>query len=429
MKYKDMVRLGGTVSTESGGTIIPPLPMDGEYTDATLGDVQDAEVSLESQVLAISYLNGVANKVRALRASMLSNTTEPLTKVSVEAYSQAIDALVKPLGLKDIMVSMEGFAHDYDASLEYSAEGIKEVLMSLLERILKLIRGATEKAEGYVAKFFDATENLKGRYDSLAQKAEGTGGRSITTPTIDVSFTEASWVMDNHRNVSIDGAMVVFDKTVNQTLLGYPETVAKYVRDIAAVVAGWANDPSTAKNPDVFNGIKTPLIHGVNPNTGVKEDFNYTPYRIVVNTTGLGGVEFDDSVITHGEPPESVQVTVLQAQAILNNVRAAKRIIDNAITSKQAIEGLTNCMRVYGDAVEAISKLTIEDEETASALRERLVEANAAIRSWCDFPIRVAAKVMHGVSAAESIMSKMVSEGYGKKDTDAGATGKAAGGV
>lgn len=427
MKYKQMIQLGGDVSTESFGSIIPPLPVDGEYTDISLSDVRDAEVALENYSSAIRYLGNVSKKLVGLRASLLSNTSEPLSPAAVEAYAIAVEGLVKPLGLGGLMVSAEGFQFDNAASLAYSAEGIKEVVLGLIERIVKLINQAIERAGEYIKKFFDATERLKKSYDSLYSKAEGLGGRSVTTPTIDVSFSEAEWVMTSDGRVDIGAALLAYDRLVVEMMLGYPEKVSGFVRSIAKVISGWAGNPEGAKNPDAFSGIQPPLLHNVNPNSGIKTDFQFSPYRIHVNTKGLGEVEFTDAPWTaSGEPPESVQATVLQGQVILSNIQVARRIMDNAVSAKNAIEGLTFSMGEYGKAVEALSNMKFEDDETADAVRDRLVEVNASVRSWADLPIRIAAKAMHGVSASESIMSEMITKGYGKKDTDAGATGNAA---
>ena len=428
MKYKQMIRIGGTVSTESAGSIIPPLPVDGEYTDITLNDVRDAEVALENYSSAIGYLNGVAGKLVKLRASMLSNTSEPLSRASVEAYAIAVEGLIKPLGINDLMVSAEGFQHDNAASLTYSAEGVKEVVLNLIERIVKLISEAIEKAEVYIKKFFDATESLKKRYDTLYGKAEGLGGRSVTTPSVEVPYSEAEWLMTSDNRVDVAAALNNYRQIVNEMLLGYPENVSKFVRAIASVVSGWATDPSKAKDPNVFSGITPPLLRNVNPRSGIKEDFLFSPYRIHVDMEGLGAVDFTDAPNHADEPPSTMSVSVMQGQVILSNIATARQIMDNAVSAKNAIEGLTFSMGEYGKAVQALTNMQFDDEELASAVRERLVEVNASVRSWADLPIRFAAKAMHGVSAAEAVMSKMVTDGYGKKDTDAGATGNATGG-
>lgn len=426
MNYKQMIQIGGIVSTESAGSIIPPLPVDGEYTDISLDDVRDAEVALENYSSAIDYLHGVAGKLVKLRASMLSNNREPLSRASVEAYGIALDGLVRPLGLSGIMVSAEGFQYDAAASLTYSSEGIKEVVLSLIDRIVKLITQAVEKAGEYIKKFFDATESLKKRYDTLNGKAEGLGGRTMTTPNIEIPYSEAEWVMTSDNKVDVGAALLNYDLIVTQMMLGYPERVSQFVIGISKVIAGWATNAEGAKNPDAFSGIKPPLLHSVNPNSGMKEDFKYSPYRIHVDMEGLGEVDFTDAPNHANEPPEKMMVSVLQAQVILSNIKTARRIMDNAVSAKNAIEGLTFSMGEYGKAVEALSNMKFDDEEAADAVRSRLVEVNASVRSWADLPIRFAAKAMHGVSAAESIMSKMVAEGYGKKETDAGATGNAA---
>lgn len=426
MKYKQMIQIGGTAATESLGSIIPPLPVDGEYTDISLSDVNDAEVALENYSSAVVYLNGVSRKLTKLRASMLSNTSEPLSRASVEAYSIAVESLIKPLGLTGLVVSAEGFQFDNAASLTYSAEGIKELVLNLIARIVKLIGEAVDKAGEYIKKFFDATENLKKRYDTLYSKAEGVGGRSVTTPSVDVPYSEAEWVMNAQKVVDVNAALLAYDRLVAEMMLGYPEKVSSFVRSIASVIAGWAQKPEGAKNPDAFSGIQPPLLHNVNPNSGVKTDFMFSPYRIHVNSKGLGTVDFTDAPNMDDNAPSTVKANVLQGQVILSNIVVARRIMEHAITAKNAIEGLTFSMGEYGKAVESLGNMTFEDEEVANAVRDRLVDVNASVRSWADLPIRVAAKAMHGVSSAEAIMSVMISKGYGKKDTDAGATGNAA---
>lgn len=424
MKYKQMLNIGLAASNESHDSMIPPLPMDGEYTDATLGDVGDVEQSMEDLSTGMEVLNGVARKLSTIRDSMQKGGT--LSKVSVEAYATAVDNLVNPLGLSGLLVSAEGFEHDNAASLKYSAEGIKETLMTIIDRLIELILAAVEKGKEYVAKMFGATEPLANRLDALIAKANSLSTVGASKPNVDISAAQMEWLVSTKGTKDVSMAAKWYQSYLVAATFGKPEQVARYIRSITSVVKGWTTNSAAALDENAFASVeKLPTSTGLNPSTGYDELFIYTPFQMHVSSDPLPVVEFVHRDAAE-EMPEQSPVAVMQAMMIDAMATGIRGTLKTFNENRDRYDEVQTALAEYGQVVEQLKGIEFEQDEQASRFREVLMMVNASVRSHGDFPVRMAAKMLHGLSAMEAIMSKMINDGYGKKETDVGATGTGA---
>lgn len=424
MKYKQMLDLGLTVSSESLDSMIPSLPVDGQYTDATLDDVTNIEGSMEDLSAGLHVLNGVATKLVVIRNAMLSSG--PLSAVSVEAYTTAIDNLLNPLGLKDLMISAEGFAHDHEASLKYSGEGIQEVLNTIIERLIELIQAAVEKGKEYVTKLFGATEPLEKRLQTTLAKADKLSLVSASKPTVEITASEAEWIVDGKGSMDISMAVKAYENMLGSATYGKPEVAGRFIRSVVSIMKGWTTNVDAAFSDDAFKSVdRPPMSTGYNPKTGIDESFDYTPYALHISADVLPTIEFVHRE-DREEPKDKVQIPVVQTMAMVSFLTGLSRVVNTLKEQQARYEEVQTAMTEYGQVVESLKSIRFEDEEKGSRFRDVLMMVNASVRSFADYPIRAAAKGIHGVSALESVMSKMLSQGYGKSEQDAGATGTGA---
>ena len=424
MKYKQMLNIGLAASSESLDSMIPPLPMDGEYTDATLADVGDVEQSMEDLSTGMEVLNNVARKLATIRDNMVKGGT--LSKVSVEAYATAVDNLVNPLGLSGLLVSAEGFEHDNAASLKYSAEGIKETLVTILDRLIELIMTAVEKGKEYVAKMFGATEPLAKRLETLISKADALSTVSASKPNVDISAAQMEWLVSTKGTKDISLATKWYQGYLISATFAGPEHVARYIRSVTNVMKGWTTNSAAAFDENAFASVeKPPTSTGLNPKTGFDELFFYSPYQLHISSDPLPVIEFVHREEAE-EMPEQTPVAVMQAMVIVSMATGIRSSLKSFNDNRDRYDEVQTALGEYGQVIEQLKGIQFEQDEDASRFREVLLMVNSSVRSYGDYPVRMAAKMLHGLSAMEAIMSKMINEGYGKKETDAGATGTGA---
>lgn len=421
MNYKQMINIGLTVSGESLDSMIPSLPVDGQYTDATLDDVSNIEGSMEDLSAGLHVLNNVADKLMVIKQSMASNG--PLTAVSVEAYTTAIDNLVNPLGLKGLMISAEGFAHDQDASLKYSAEGIQEVLNTIISRLIELIQAAVEKGKGYLTKLFGATEPLDKRLKDTLAKADKMTLVSASQPTVEITASEAEWITGINGTMDISMAVKAYENILGSATYGSPENAARLIRSVVSIMKGWTSNIDAAFAEDAFKNVdRPPLSTAYNPKTGIDESFVYTPYALHISADVLPTIEFVPRE-DREEPKGKIQIPAIQTMAMVSFLTGLIRVVETLKEQQQRYEEVQAAMTEYGQVVESLKGIQFDDEEKGSRFRDLLMMVNASVRSFGDYPIRAAAKGIHGVSALESVMSKTLTQAYGKSETDKGATG------
>lgn len=420
MNHKKLMNLGLSVSLESekiplGDTMIPAMQLDGENTLDTL----DANRGLENIGLAIEHLNKVYGKLDNIRVSMLSNAAQgPLTKVSVEAYSQAIDNLIRPLGLSGVTVSAEGFAHDHNASLTYSEEGIKEVLTSLLRKIVELIGSAVEKGKVYIQKIFTGTANLEERLQALGQKLNQHNNEP-TNATTSITRAEAEWITKVGGQPNAGDATIFYQRGLGAAVISQPRNVKTFLKEINHIVADWAQNPQKARH-ESWKTAQFP--YRVNPKTGYDDDFNFGPYAIHATLDELPTIEFVARDIDTSDDDSEVQIPTMQIIPMRSNVSGLLSVLKTAHEYEPQYAEVTAELENFAKIMESLLAIKYDDDNEMLVMRDKIMHVNATVRSFADFPIRTAAKYMQGISALESIYSKMLKQGYGSKKTE-GATG------
>ncbi|QXO10828.1 hypothetical protein pEaSNUABM54_00002 [Erwinia phage pEa_SNUABM_54] len=419
MQYKSLLNISAESLVQE--TVLPegrvPLaPTDVAYNEdgsVVLRTDEDLAVSQE----AIASLATIYHKLTNIKFSMRANAAYgPLSKVSVEAYDSAINHVLRNTGLRDLMVSVEGFEYDHDSSLTYSEEGIKDALQKIIDKIVELIKGWFTKAENYAEKILAGTADLKPRAQALRDAIRGWGPKEPKVAEIDISGGEAAWITYKG-TPNLLYASGIAAGTCQKTIAGLPSDCVMYVNKLTDVLRGWTRDPNSYNPDNPFEDNKFfPRLPETNPKTMVSEQWSIGPYQLgytehnhlkTASFTEREGFEMGDGttlkVLTPGELSNVVAsfVTIFGITENINDI------------GKKA----TDALKSFGKSIEDLANIEADDDSKVDDMRASAMEAWESVRSFSQLPLAVEGKVLQVARAAIAVAERMV-EAYGEKPAE-----------
>lgn len=414
MQYKSLLNIGMESMVQESVLPegrVPLAPTDVSYNEDGSVIIRAADDLAVSQE-AIASLASIYHKLANIKLSMRANAANgPLSKVSIEAYDSAINYVLRDTGLRDVMVSVEGFAHDHDASLTYSEEGIKDTLQKVLDKIIELIKGWFEKAEKYATQIVEGTADLKPRAVAMRDTIRTWGPKKPKEAEIEISGSEAAWLTYKGTPTLLPACGVAAG-TCQKTIAGLPSDCVMYVNKLTDVLNGWVRNPDSfnADNPFAENKF-FPRLPETNPKTLVCEQWSVGPYQLgytehnhlkTAGFTEREGFEIGDGTT----------MTVLEVGQLSNVVASLVTIFGITENINEIGEKATKALKSFGVSIEGLSKVQADDDKIDD-MRAAAMEAWESVRSFTQLPLAVEGKVLQVARAGISVTERMI-EAYGE---------------
>jgi hypothetical protein len=392
--------------------LIPATPNDAPFADMTLSDVRDIGGDLDVEDVAIDKLDRISSTLTEIRNDVIQNVGNngALSAVSAEAYSLAVDHVLRDTGLKAVFVSAEAFDRMSEAATTISVEAIGESLRKVVERIIELVLAGVEKITEYVERYVSAAGSAQRRQEDLLEAIGRTGGRSSQTNAVAIQNAQISWLGDDAGNVDLLKVSAAYTAVSTEIYQQYIREIPKYIGWIAGVVSNWVQNPSEFNGERPFGDIRPPYLSKLNPKTLIKEDWQFGEWRIAYdNSDPLPiiewiAIEHDDS-----KPDvENVSVGVMPLQAMGGVVQSAQAAVATIANSKAASDEVNRAYKAFGDVVAKVKDLAESDDPKAKAIGDMMMPIVNSVRSFATFPARSAGKLLHVNTAICDVLDEML---------------------
>jgi len=419
MSYKDLLNISAESLDQepvAHSTLILLPATDSGYTQDGSVIIRAADDLAVSQE-AIESLSNIYRKLTNIKLSMRANAANgPLSKVSVEAYDGAINHVLRNTGLRDLIVSAEGFEHDPQSSLTYSEEGISATLQKIIDKIIELIKGWFGKAEKYAEKILAGTADLKPRAEAMRDAIRNWGPKEPNVKEITLSGSEAAWLTVKGK-VNLQYATGIAAGACQKTIAGLPSDCVTYVNKLTDVLKGWTRDPNSFNSENPFADNKFfPRLPETNPKTMMSDQWSVGPYQLGYSETNhLKTAGFTER--EGFEVGDEVTLPVLSVGELGNTVASLITIFGITENISAIGEKATDALKSFSASIEALRDIKTDDESKIDEMRSAAMEAWESARSFTQLPLAIEGKVLQVARAAVPVAERMV-EAYGEKKAE-----------
>lgn len=425
MRHKKLMGIGlesccgggvdvATAQVDAGplAPLIPAAPTDAPFAGMTLNDVRGIGEDLDVEDVAIDKLDRISNTLTEIRNDVVQNVgaNGALSAISAEAYSLAVDHVLRDTGLKSVFVSAEAFDRMSESATTISVEAIGESLRKVVERIIELVLAGVEKITEYVERYVSAAGSAQRRQEDLLEAIARTGGRSPQTNAVAVQNAQVVWLGDDAGNIDLLKVSGAYTAVSTEIYQQYIREIPKYINWIAGVVSNWVQNPGDFNGERPFGDIRPPYLSKINPKTMVKEDWQFGEWRISYDNSGpLPIIEWTAVEQDDNKPDvENVSVGVMPLQAMGGVVQSAQAAVTIIANSKAASDEVNRAYKAFGDVIAKVKDLAESEDPKAKAIGDMMMPIVNSVRSFATFPARSAGKLLHVNTAICDVLDEML---------------------